>query len=150
MYRKRWFGYDPNEVKQEAHRHTQELNALQAELSSVKSHIQELQARIEEYEIKNAALRRARLAQVSSDKTFPIPVTMTIGPVTTFTALTALADRLEEFTDVFAIKFRLFRDGIYRIDGWTDDVQAIADWTMNQPEVHKVTVDVDAIHALLK
>ncbi len=72
------------------------------------------------------------------------PVTIVVAPVLRLTDIEEIIDLLEDGPGLH-IRFRLYRDGAYRIDGMTDDRDTLARWAAALPGVAQAQIDCERI-----
>jgi hypothetical protein len=149
MFGTRWFGYDRSEVDEMMKQVDLYATKLEGELKDAQERIRELEAETEQFEVRMAALRRERRAATTGDNSQQQSITIILGPASTFAKIAVVADDVES-VDCLSIRFRVFRDGFYRIDAMTDKLQVVVAWFEEHPGTREVRVDQETIHVILK
>ena len=149
MFPIRLLGYDRSEVEGELMRLQEQIQELKAALGEAKTAVNELQMQLEESSILLAAARRDRLLVLQETTSHQIPVTLIFGPVRTFASLVPLVDDLEELPDL-TVKFRIYRDGVYRVDAMIDATEQLEKWLKRNPSVRDVFFEDSSFQVLLK
>jgi hypothetical protein len=76
------------------------------------------------------------------------PVVVVVGPTTSLPPIEPVVDALEQAPGL-SIEFRLFRDGVYRVDGRVSSRGQLARWLEGQPGVESVFVDGETLHVFV-
>jgi hypothetical protein len=144
------FGYSRAEVKRRIKTFEAQISDATSALEAARQEIARLEARVEEQEVIIAALRR-KIIEVSdgSGNGLTEPIEILIGPVNVLGSIAGLIDDLEAMPHLTP-KFRVYRDGFYRVDGTTDNILAVVRWLEAHSETGDVVVQDDAIHVLPK
>lgn len=148
MFSIRLFGYDRSEVKTKVRRLQAQMKSLQESLNESETKASQLQAQLEDCSIRLSAVRRDRLQALASTATHQFLLVVRIGPVPSYAALVPLVEDLEQYAGLL-IQFRVFRDGIYQINGRAEDVGAMIDWFKQHPQVRAVHREEDGIHVIV-
>ncbi len=75
------------------------------------------------------------------------PLVLLLGPVDHLSEVEGLSDALEAWPGL-SIRFRLFRGGLYRLDGRTGDVEGVRRWLLRRTDVASVVRDGEILHVL--
>lgn len=149
MFGTRWFGYDRSEVDEMMKQIDIYVTKLEGELKDAQERIRELEAETEQFEVRMAALRRERRSAMTGENAHQQSITIILGPASTFAKIAGVADDVET-VECLNIRFRVFRDGFYRIDALTDKQQVVVAWFEQHPVTREVRVDQETIHVILK
>lgn len=75
------------------------------------------------------------------------PVIVIVGPVDRLAEIESLTHQLEEQQSL-EVGFRMFSAGVYRIDGYCNDLDALLSWLSNHPEVLTLTREGNTVHVM--
>lgn len=76
------------------------------------------------------------------------PVVILVGPTDSYASVEEIIDRIDDAPGL-RVDFRLFRDGVYRVDGRTPDTVALAALLQRLPGVRAVTIEGETLHVTL-
>ncbi|MDA8346066.1 MAG: hypothetical protein M0Z66_11350 [Thermaerobacter sp.] len=88
--------------------------------------------------------RQEETARALPGRTPTQSITVVVDPVLRLTDIEELIDLLEAAPGLH-IRFRLYRDGVYRIDGMAEDRHALLAWLLTLPFVAHATLDAERI-----
>jgi hypothetical protein len=127
-----------------------QLNEAAVAVQVAEERIARLESEIEEFKVTVAGLRR-KLAQDkdTADGDVTEPVVVLVGPVEMLGAITGLVDDLETVPNLVP-RFRVYRDGFYRVEASTSNLLAVVRWLESREDVGEVVVQDDAIHVVPK
>lgn len=115
-----------------------EIDALRTQVSQL------MQAR-EIDQVTIASLRRTIGELARADGVTVAPVTIMIGPVARLSDVVSLVDGLQDL-EAFSVRFQVFRDGFYRLDGFVGHVGQVIEWLQLREEVDHVRQEKDVIY----
>lgn len=79
----------------------------------------------------------------------PQAVVVLIGPCEGLMGVASLVREMEDFPGL-EVEFRLFKEGVYRVDGEIADLESLAKWLRDRPDVVSVALDDHTVHVLPK
>ena len=144
-----FLGYRRAEVDAEITRLSKLAADREAEAESLRAKISELQDAAEADRLTIASLRRS-IGQLSMEQSSTsAPVTIVIGPARNLAAIMRLIDDVEQVSTL-VIRFQIFREGFYRIDGYTGDMALIIEWLRGRKEVTGVRQEGETIYVTVE
>ncbi|MCY0896520.1 MAG: hypothetical protein OWS03_09560 [Alicyclobacillaceae bacterium] len=144
---RQWLGFRREVVLRELAAYEQEMADLRAKLAEAEQRWQRAEAEREELSLTLAAMRRQQLQPLSSGSASMQPAIVLVGPTDVLGPITLVVDALES-SPHFTPRFRVFRDGFYRVDGETADRTKLIDWLRALPEVRETRQDQETIHVV--
>ncbi|QQE79323.1 hypothetical protein [Alicyclobacillus sp. SO9] len=121
---------------------------LQKALQDLSLQVKTLRAEKEEYAAALATVKRQQLDTFAETPT-SFPMTVMVGPTDTIAPITGLMDALDD-CPYLNVRFRLFRDGVYRVDGIATDPVSLLSWLRKRPDVQFLDNDKGTIHVMPK
>ncbi len=144
-----FLGYRQAEVDAEVARLNKVVADLEVEAANLRAKISELQDAAEADRLTIASLRRS-VGQLSAEQSSTsTPLTIVIGPARNLSAVMHLIDEVEHLP-ALVIRFQVFRDGFYRIDGYAGDMELVMDWFRRNPEVQAARQDGDTVYVTIE
>lgn len=134
------FGYARDEVDQELSRLSSAQEHLQRDFTHLQGRLRAVEADRETQRLVLAELRRTAYRLSQHGDIPQEPVLIMVGPVHSFRAILDFSETVETLS-FLAIRFRLFRDGYFRLDGHVTHLGSLLEWLRERPEVHSVTED---------
>jgi hypothetical protein len=144
---RQWLGFRREVVLREVAAYEQEIADLRAKLEEAEQRWKRAEAEREELSLTMAAMRRQQLHRPSSADTLLQPVIVLVGPTDVLGPITLVVDALES-SPHFTPRFRVFRDGFYRVDGETADRTKLVDWLCALPDVRETHLEQETIHVV--
>lgn len=74
-------------------------------------------------------------------------VVVLVGPCEGLMSVSSLTEVLEEAPNL-EVHFRLFKDGFFRADGVSTDIEDLAKWLSGRDEVQSVAIEANVIHVV--
>ncbi|MHB1684823.1 MAG: hypothetical protein ACYCYO_18685 [Bacilli bacterium] len=143
------FGYRRTEVDRTIASLKDDSARMKAELERSRARIEQLQGDLEEYKVTVATLRRQRVDTPQGADAAVKPLTLMIGPTDTLGIIVTLVEDIETSPEMM-IRFRVFRDGFYRIDGYTKDYTSMIAKLQNRSDIRSLTVNGETLHIMPK
>jgi regulator of replication initiation timing len=119
---------------------------LQKSVQDLSLELKSLRAEKEEYRTAVMSLKRQQMDVVSEERP-TVPMTVMVGPTDTVALIAHLMEALDNCPHL-TVRFRLFRDGYYRVDGVTTDPVSLLSWLQKRPEVQVLDRDKGTIHVV--
>lgn len=143
-FSKQLFGYSLKDVDARVKQLQQSYEEARDEVEDLTNKLARLESQKEELAITVAAMRRQQI-HVSSREGAGEPVTVLVGPTDSISGIANLIDALEGSPHL-AVRFRVFRDGFYRVDGEAHDRTKLLGWLRAQSDVRELSIDQETVH----
>ena len=142
------FGYRRKKVDRRVSQLEESVKQAQLHATDLANQLKALRAENEELQTSLASMRRLHV-HLASQSEHPEAVMVMVGPTDTLSPIVRLIDAIDEYPD-FSIRFRFFRDGFYRVDGFVQDKKRLLEWLQSSADVHQITVEEETIHVVPK
>lgn len=143
-FERQFFGYARSSVNESMKICEQKLADAEQQVSELKIRLANAESQKEELAITVAAMRRQHIQSVSLSGAGE-SITVVVGPTDSIGRITGLIDALEGSPHL-AVRFRVFRDGFYRVDGQAHDRDKLIGWLRAQSLVRDIAVDHELVH----
>lgn len=144
---KQLFGFEKTAVYRVLDELETEIAELTAKVDSLGDQLKESTAQREELSLTIAAMRRQHIQMFAQKDGNVEPITVMIGPARALGDITGLIDSMEGCPHLIP-KFRVFRDGFYRVDGSAVDKSRLITWLHSLAEVRDTIVEGETLHVL--
>ncbi len=146
-FAKQLFGFEKSAVYRVLDELETEIAELAEKVESLGDQLKESTAQREELSLTIAAMRRQHIQMFAQKDGNVEPVTVMIGPTRTLGDITGLIDSMEGCPHLIP-KFRVFRDGFYRVDGSAVDKDRLITWLHSLSDVRDTIVEGETLHVL--
>ncbi len=143
-FERQFFGYAKSSVDESMKICEQKLADAEQQVSELKIRLANAESQKEELAITVAAMRRLHVQTVSLSGSGE-SITIIVGPTDSIGHIAGLIDALEGSPQL-EVKFRVFRDGFYRVDGQAHDRDKLIGWLRAQSLVRDIAVDHELVH----
>ncbi len=143
-FERQFFGYAKSSVDEKMKICEQKLADAEQQVSELTVRLAKAESQKEELAITVAAMRRQHIQSVSMSGAGE-SITVIVGPTDSIGHITGLIDALEGSPHL-AVRFRVFRDGFYRVDGQAHDRNKLIGWLRAHSLVRNIAVDQELVH----
>ncbi|NMP20875.1 hypothetical protein [Sulfobacillus harzensis] len=144
-----FLGYRRADVDAAIERLEKQRDDQAREIDALRTQVSQLMQAREVDQVTIASLRRT-IGELTRDDGVPSStVTLLIGPLAHLADVVDLVDELKQ-VDALSIRFQVFRDGFYRVDGYVSHRGLLLEWLQMREEVTQVRQEKDTIYVSLK